>query len=431
MQNLVLSSLPSLPDALLSLLYIIAAPFLLRKLPFFKKSGLSALQIHLLYALVCLAALGNFYIYNALYGYGDCIMYMDRAKHIWELRSGGLPVMVHDFFNFTEDGSYARIFDFMNPKAWETYGLVLLARIIFLCYLLAFTQTYATITLFSILTFSGLVALRRTLVHYFPNKQLTATILCFGIPSTLFWCSGLYKDSITLIFSSWLVFFTCRWLAGTRRIPNLIGAVIMLLLINFTRSYVFLGIFPAWGLWILSAQRPQHSGFVFLGTYTAFIILAFSLPMVSSINFPQLIVNRQHEFLTLQGHSFMPLNPLYPNFRSFLNNAPQAINHALLRPYPGEAYHILMLLSGIESLCITILIITCLFYIQKDRLNNPFLLFCLFYAGALLILLGYTVPFSGAFVRYRSAYLPFLLAPVLLTIDHITIPVIRKRIYFR
>ncbi len=431
MSNLAISSLPSVPDAILSLLYIIAVPVLLQKLPFFKKSGLSKLQIHLLYALVCVAALSNFYIYNALYGYGDCIMYMGRAKHIWELRSQGLHVMVTDFFNFTEDGSYAKVFDFMNPKAWETYGIVLLARILFICYMLAFTQTYAAIILFSMLTFGGLVALRRTLLQYFPDKKITATLLCFGIPSTIFWCSGLYKDSLTLTFSAWLVFFTARWMAGTNRSGNMIGAIIALLLINFTRSYVFLGIFPAWLLWMVTYNRPKNSGFIFLGTYIVFIMLAFSLPMVCNINFPQLLVNRQHDFLSLQGQSFMPLNTLHPNFRSFLNNAPQAINHALLRPYPGEAYHFLMLLSAIESLFITLLILSCLFYIYKDRLNHPFLLFCLFYSGALLMLLGYTVPFSGAFVRYRSAYLPFLLSSILMSIDHITIPIIRKRVYFR
>ena len=49
--------------------------------------------------------------------------------------------------------------------------------------------------------------------------------------------------------------------------------------------------------------------------------------------------------------------------------------------------------------------------------NRPFVFFSLFFGLSLCLIIGYTVPVIGAIVRYRSIYLPFIIAPFALGID--------------
>ncbi|HZE83381.1 MAG TPA: hypothetical protein VE035_03685, partial [Puia sp.] len=43
---------------------------------------------------------------------------------------------------------------------------------------------------------------------------------------------------------------------------------------------------------------------------------------------------------------------------------------------------------------------------------------CILLTFTAMLMIGYTVPFVGAIVRYRSIYLPFLLAPFLYALRH-------------
>ena len=43
----------------------------------------------------------------------------------------------------------------------------------------------------------------------------------------------------------------------------------------------------------------------------------------------------------------------------------------------------------------------------------PFAVFCLVFALTGMLIIGMVIPFAGSIVRYRSIYLPFLLAPFL------------------
>ena len=45
------------------------------------------------------------------------------------------------------------------------------------------------------------------------------------------------------------------------------------------------------------------------------------------------------------------------------------------------------------------------------QLVNPFSLFCISLALTGYLLIGYTVPFSGAIIRYKALYTIFLLLP--------------------
>jgi hypothetical protein len=110
---------------------------------------------------------------------------------------------------------------------------------------------------------------------------------------------------------------------------------------------------------------------------------------------------------------------LKPEISSYIQQFPIAINHSFFRPYFTETTGILSIISAIESyLLITIIVIAVIFFRNSIAiLNQPFTLLLVSFAFINYLLIGYTVPFSGAVVRYRVVFELFLLIPTILMID--------------
>ena len=148
----------------------------------------------------------------------------------------------------------------------------------------------------------------------------------------------------------------------------------------------------------------------------------------------QSISSRQQEFTSLEGHSRLSLPLMDGTWTSILKTVPNAIRNGLFEPLPGSGGQIIYLAFSFELLAIWIIIAVALLLRPAPPLaaipqpaaprHTPFTLFCMIFALSGLIIIGATVPFVGAIVRYRSFFLPFLLAPALYRL-HST-PLIRR-----
>lgn len=134
------------------------------------------------------------------------------------------------------------------------------------------------------------------------------------------------------------------------------------------------------------------------------------------LNLPISIVLRNKDFMKLGGNSTLPQRKLEPTFVGFVQNAPQALNHALVRPYVTEFLSPLYLVSALEILCIWLLVSVWFFRYTDNPFKHPVVQFLFFVSMLLLLLTGYIVPQLGAIVRYRAIFIPFLLVPILATI---------------
>ncbi|HEY0732705.1 MAG TPA: hypothetical protein VGD33_09835, partial [Chitinophagaceae bacterium] len=132
---------------------------------------------------------------------------------------------------------------------------------------------------------------------------------------------------------------------------------------------------------------------------------------------PSIAVNRQEAFISHQGGSEVDVEKLEPNFLSFLRNTPQALSLSLLRPFPSDVRHLLSLAATIEINLLLAFFIVFLIWRTKGPGLTPFILFCIFFSLSVLLMIGYTVNFLGAIVRYRSIVLPFLIIPIMALID--------------
>jgi hypothetical protein len=132
----------------------------------------------------------------------------------------------------------------------------------------------------------------------------------------------------------------------------------------------------------------------------------------------KIITEKQQDFFALPiAGSQIKTDTLYPTLTSFVFNAPQAFNHAIFRPYIWENNMPLSIITSVEVLIYILLFVLLLFFNLKQKIKDPFILFSNTIAFSLLLFIGYIVPNTGSIIRYRSIYLPFLLIPILCSID--------------
>ena len=131
------------------------------------------------------------------------------------------------------------------------------------------------------------------------------------------------------------------------------------------------------------------------------------------MDFPGKIKERQQEFFRLKGGSQVKLDSLDERPLSYVKILPQALNHVFLRPYPGEQSSLLYRFSALETwFCMIIFLLALVFPSRSASqvLVQPIVLTIIFYGLTNYLLIGYTIPFLGAIVRYRIIFETLFLA---------------------
>jgi hypothetical protein len=241
----------------------------------------------------------------------------------------------------------------------------------------------------------------------------------FLLPSFIYWTSGIHKDGI--IFVGFLlvvynIYFGLKekHITWTKCLLILLGLALLLIL----RNYLLLIIIPAIIAWLLAERLRTKAVLSFLLVYICFAVLFFALPYLHpKLNLPAIVAEKQESFQKLQGGSAVPVPELQPHFISFSKNAPQALALSVLRPYPSDVKHLLSLAASVEINFLLLCSVLFLIWRYKKDHVSPFTLFCIFFSFSTLLTIGYTVNFLGAVVRYRSIVLPFLVVPMMASID--------------
>jgi hypothetical protein len=118
---------------------------------------------------------------------------------------------------------------------------------------------------------------------------------------------------------------------------------------------------------------------------------------------------------TPSGSSFY-MERLQYTFSSFAKLVPIAFFNVLSKPFFYNANSVLELLASIENLFFLIVFIFCFCYRKKINDFN-FLFLCLSIIVSSFILIGLTTTVSGAIVRYKIPFIPFLLMIPLMYLD--------------
>lgn len=407
-------------NLLLFVLYFILFSWLLTRVRFIKNSGLSNSWLLCLFALKVAAGMAYGWFFTQIPHYkseADTWKFFFEGSQQTELLLSNPGKYFGHMIDNPYGHAYRHLFSAVNSY-WNDLKHLYMVKIVSIFNLFSGSRYYVNVIFYSFLTFFGPLAFIRVMNDVFPGRLKLITVSTFLFPSFLFWSSGIHKDGIVftlLMLATYIFYFALK----ERKLgfKNVLWIILLIGLIFPVRNHVVLAAVPGFAAWWIAEKffKEKWIAFFFVSV-TGIAIFFCSKYIHPKLDLPISIVLRNKEFIKLGGHSFLPQQELKSTFPSFVRNAPQALNHTLVRPYITEVISPLYLLSALEILFIWILIFYWFFRFIENPYKHSVVLFLALVSFVLLLLTGYIVPQLGAIVRYRSIFFPLILVPIIATI---------------
>ncbi len=401
-------------------LYLIILCWLVTKLPFFRSSIFKSYQLILLFLAKLVAGFIYGYIFKPI-----------PEADTWRLFSQSVEETAYLYkhpVSFFVKWVYDPSYDYLNPFSdknsyWNDLRDLMVIKPMALLNVLSFSNYYINVLFYTFLTFFGCIAFTKAYNLIFPGaRKLLLTFTAFFIPSTFFWTSGMHKDGLIFMLICFIAYqLSMLFNQKTSNLKAYLKIAVCLFFILLLRNYVALLLIPSIFICVSAFKYPAHAykilTFTLLVGAAAFFLSQY-LP--HSFNLPEWLVKRRVGFYELEANTKLPINELKSTFSSFLTNFPEAFNHGFLRPYLWEGFGLRYIPFAIELILLLIMVFYALFckitYTTKQR---AFFLFGVFLLFSTWLFLGYIVHIVGAIVRYKSIFLPFFVAPILLAIPGI------------
>ena len=401
----------------LFLFYTIFFCWLITRLHFFRNTGINSYILVLLFLTRVIAGLLNAAISAYYYPVSDALEFHKQGIEEFNLLLHQPGEYLTNIFhtNYTD---YSGFLESSN-SFWNDLRTNIIAKALSIFDLFSGQNFFINTLFFDFLVFFGAIFFWKAFIKIFPNHPWAVIMCFFLLPSILYFTNGIHRDGLIYLSLGIVIYHFQTGLYNKFSFRN-IGAIILFLsFILLLRNFVFITLIPALIAWWLAERFRKYAFLSFLSIYILVIILFFSSALLPSrLDLPQHVVTKQMEFIILgkRGASSMDIRELHPNALSFIRNAPQALDHAFLRPYLTEKFNFLYTPLAIEILCYEILIILFIFFRIRNQFT-PAVYFCFFFGLSMFLVIGYTIPILGAIVRYRSIYFPFLMLPIICLTD--------------
>ena len=387
---------------------------------FFLKSGLGTKILVSLFLIRVIVAVGGFYFIQHYFPDSDSIRYQQYGLEEFQLLFTDPGLYLSNLFIDGYGNNYSGIFS-TKSSYWNNLGSNLVIKLLSLFNLISFKSFVINTLLFNVLIFTGSIALYRVFINLFPERKYALIIAIFLLPSVVLFSSYTHKEGIILLLLSLIFYHLHSWFQEKSNRKSLLFTILFFLLLLSVRFFVFIALIPALIALLIVQFGKVKALPTFLLTYLVLLIVFFLSPVIfAKINLPEIVSHRQAEFLNLSqmSESALQTRTLKPTLSGFVQNAPEAFNHILMRPYLFEVGNKMYIPFALEILLYEILFLLFLFFRKKQPSPvPPFIYFSLFFGLTMLLIIGYTIPILGAFVRYRSIYFLFLMLPILVFTD--------------
>ena len=376
-------------------------------------------------------------IYLLYYQGGDTVAYWEGAQTLHRLFEYDIWLWLQEMIKTPEMSRMGEFFNFYTgyPPGWiyrepESFFV---SKFTFFLSIITFKSYLASSMIMAfLLTLSSWFFYRTILLLNLHSWRLAGLISLF-IPTVLFWCGGISKDSIVLI--AILLFVACSIRLFLLKEPHFtlwLGWFVAIFIIFQIRLYVLVAFAPS----ILMAysaylsRKNSESSFKRRSIQVGFFLMSLSILLVyyfaaggaESVQkvFDEIIITQQ-DFANnpIYGTNKYDLGLSGFSIPDILRATPMAIITALYRPFPWEVNNILLLFNGLEN--VLLLYLTWRFvrngFINKCQriLSNEFLIFSLMFILIMGFSIGFTSGLFGVLVRFKSIILPFFL--LLLTVQ--------------
>ncbi len=405
---------------LLFAVYLVLFSWLITRVKFIQQSGLPNYWLIGLFVLKVAAGVAYGWYYTTIPNYE---LSADSWKFFFDAKSDTQLLYQDPLRYFTSiydnpyDRDYRHLFSSVNSY-WNDLKHTYMVKIVSLFNVFSGSRYYVNVIFYSFITFFGPIAFIRVMNDVFPDRKLLITCGTFLFPSFLFWSSGIHKDGLIFTYISLIVFVMYFGLKKNKMdIKEFLLVGLLLMLIFPVRNHVVLACIPGLFAWWLAEKYFKRKWMAFALVTVLGTVAFFSAKYIHpKLDLPISITLRNKDFISLGGNSFLPQRKLEPTFTGFVQNAPQALNHTLVRPYVTEFLSPLYLASALEILCIWILVSVWFFRFTDNPYKHSVVQFLFLVSMVLLLLTGYIVPQLGAIVRYRAIFFPFILVPIIATI---------------
>jgi hypothetical protein len=409
---------------ILFFVYLALCCFLLTKIRFITNAGLGVKTIIALFLVKVSAGLlnGLISLHYTNYVTDTELFHLEGLKEYHLLFANPKEYFL-DLFRSKYSSGYSGLFQ-TNESYWNDLKFSIIFKLLSIFDVFSFGNYYINVVFFNFIIFFGHVGLFRVFTDVYKDKKCIVFISCFLLPSLLYLSNYINKDGLILAAIGIVIFNIYHGLNSGFTFPRLFYILFSVCFIFILRDFIFIAILPAILAWVIAHKRKSFHLLTFVVIYSVGLIIFFNINyFFPGINLPQIVVQRQADFENLpKPKSYLPVDTLYPTFKSFLQNTPQALNHSLMRPYFSESRISIFIFPFAAEIFLYELLFLLFIFFRKSAGNvpdfkNPFILFILFFSISVLIVIGYTIPVIGAIVRYRSIYLPFILTPILCNIN--------------
>jgi len=367
-------------------------------------------------------------IYQFYYSGGDTFTYFTHgAKQIYEAFYDDPSKAISLIFGPADYKS--NIYQYAS-KIWmyrdqQSYIIVRIAG-----FLSLFTGgTYiGTSFLFVAGSFTGLWAMYLSFCRLFPGRSTLLALAILFIPSTVFWGSGILKDTVTFGMLGWSTAAIIHLLYGSRR--KWIWALIFIIsmaIIYWIKTYIVLSFLPAVIVWIylVNMYRIRRKALrLFLSPFILALALTLSGYAVYEVGKAnsKYAIDKLTETVRITAYdigrwtgrnagSRYDLGDLDGTFLGMVKLTPAALNVALFRPYLWEVNSPLMLIAALEGLAFLIVSIVVVVgrgrYLIKGLFQSPAIVFCLIFSLTFAFAVGISTYNFGTLFRYKVPLMPY------------------------
>jgi hypothetical protein len=410
------------PDFILPIIYLALISVAILKFRFFRLEGLPAWMPLVAFWLKAASGLGLFLLYSHYYpdrSNADIFRFYDDALKMWELGRTDWQNFLSMLSGIGDDNNEV-ISTYLSMDNWyrakESFldgNARSLIRFHALALLFSGGNYHVHYLLASILSFSGAVLLWRGFNMLDPRHSLPAFFAIFLLPSMLLWTSGVLKESFLFLALGLLFFGFSRWIQHGFHWKHLAFFMASGILFLLIRPWIGILALLMAALFMTIGKRSLKQQLIVLGLIAS---LLFAANAAGIGLLPEIIQEKQQQFLSLRSDSgfenMLTLPTLDASLFAPITALPQALYNVFLQPNPFNAESLFEFLCAVEMLFLISAMIFLIFRFIKPE-SSAIWLFLLLTSFLALIIIGITVPYSGAIVRYRSILMPLLMLALL------------------
>ncbi len=368
-------------------------------------------------------------IYAFYYQGGDTVNYYQGVSAMYKVFSETpleyIELLYRGADNYSSNiyinsGMFPPIYMFKDPR---TYTVI---KISSLFSIPCFGGFFSTTLLLSTFMYSWVWKLYTFLAERYPENITAVNISILFLPSTIFWGSGIMKDTFAFGATCYAVYGLHLFFIERKRLINTtLQLFFAFYLIITVKAYIMFALLP--GLLIYANFERLRK---IKSTFFKVIIIPFSIGAIFMIadtlffDFNELFgkysADKLLEEAAVQssdlkrdfyGTNSFDIGSFEPTLQGAISKFFPAVNAAIFRPYIWESGSPTMLFSGLENSFLLLIVIwaalTSPLTFLRSLIKDPFLIFCLLFTLILGFGVGLSTSNFGALVRYKIPFLPF------------------------